>query len=95
MSLPDMVQILWHGRKTCALEIQARGQAGSIFFADGQIVAARWEAREGEDAFFKMLTLREGDFRLDPNGRPTARTIHASPEALLLEGMRRLDEGVG
>ena len=27
MSLPDMVQILWHGRKTCALEITRAGRA--------------------------------------------------------------------
>jgi DNA-binding response OmpR family regulator len=46
----------------------------------------------GEDAFYKMLTLREGDFRLDPAFVPQGRTITASPEALLLEGMRRLDE---
>jgi hypothetical protein len=39
-----------------------------------------------------MLTLREGDFRLDPAFKPSTRSIQASPEALLLEGMRRLDE---
>lgn len=93
MSLPDMVQILWHGRKTCALKIQAQSSSGEIDFADGQVVNARWDAIRGEDAFYKMITLREGDFRLDPNFKPPAtRVITASPEALLLEGMRRLDE---
>jgi response regulator RpfG family c-di-GMP phosphodiesterase len=93
MGLPDMVQILWHGRKTCALKINARGSMGEIDFAEGQIVHATWGTIKGEDAFYKMLTLREGDFRLDPTYTPSIRSIHASPEGLLLEGMRRLDEG--
>ncbi len=92
MSLPDMVQILWHGRKTCALKISANSSNGEIGFAEGQVVDARWESLRGEEAFYKMLTLREGDFRLDPSFKPTVRAISASPEALLLEGMRRLDE---
>ena len=93
MSLPDMIQILWHGRKTCALRITSAQSSGEIDFAEGQVVDARWDALRGEDAFYKMLTLREGDFRLDPTFKPaTTRSIQASPEALLLEGMRRLDE---
>ncbi len=92
MSLPDMVQILWHGRKTCALRITAGASSGEIDFAEGQVVDARWDALRGEAAFYKMIALMEGDFRLDPTFKPTSRSIQASPEALLLEGMRRLDE---
>lgn len=93
MGLPDMVQILWHGRRTCALKIQTSSGPGEIHFAEGQIVNALYSGLQGEDAFYKMLTLTEGDFRLDPNFTPGARTITVSPEGLLLEGMRRLDEG--
>jgi hypothetical protein len=103
-----MIQILWQGRKTCALRITGGASTGEIDFSDGQVVDARWDTfvrdgasphapsqtLRGEDAFYKMLTLREGDFRLDPAYKPPAtRSIVASPEALLLEGMRRLDEG--
>lgn len=92
MGLPDMLQILWHGRKTCALKIQAQGSAGEIHFAEGQVVHALWGEVRGENALYEMLSLEEGDFRLDPTFVPSVRTITASPEALLLEGMRRLDE---
>jgi hypothetical protein len=95
MSIPDMVQVLWHGRKTCALRIQARSGTGEIFFSEGQIVDARWEQTHGEDAFYRMIALHEGDFRLEPGTEATGvRTINVSPEALLLEGMRRMDEGM-
>ena len=43
-------------------------------------------------AFYAMLGLTEGDFVLDPNFRAPQQVVHASPEALLLEGMRRQDE---
>jgi hypothetical protein len=39
-----------------------------------------------------MLALQQGDFVLDPNFRAPQQLIRESPEALLLEGMRRLDE---
>jgi len=45
-----------------------------------------------EEAFYDMVKLRTGDFELDPNFRPTEQVIRVSPESLLLEGMRRLDE---
>ncbi|MDC3956662.1 DUF4388 domain-containing protein [Polyangium jinanense] len=94
MSIPDMVQVLWHGRKTCALRIQTGKGTGEIHFAEGQVVDARWEQVVGEEAFYRMLALNEGEFRLEPGVEPSGRTIAVSPEALLLEGMRRLDEGM-
>jgi response regulator RpfG family c-di-GMP phosphodiesterase len=94
MSLPDMVQVLFHGRKTCALKIRTPRSQGEIAFSDGQIVDARFGVTRGEDAFYEMLAIREGDFKIDPEFVPGQRTINASPEGLLLEGMRRMDEGL-
>ncbi len=93
MGLPDMVQILWHGRKTCALRIRSNGQTGEIDFIEGQVVNARYDHHQGEEAFYRLLGLTEGEFQLDPSYKPGVRVITASPEALLLEGMRRMDEG--
>lgn len=93
MSLPDIVQILWHGRKTGALRIRAQGETGELHFQDGNVVNAMIGKLRGEDAFYSMLKLNEGEFGLDPNFVPQAKVINLSPEALLLEGMRRLDEG--
>jgi len=92
MGLPEVVQILWHGRKTCSLNIKSKGKRGAIHFQEGQIVNANWGKTKGEDAFYEMLNIVEGDFALDPTFKPTEMVINSSPEALLLEGMRRLDE---
>lgn len=92
MGLPEIIQILWHGRKTCALLVTTAQGPGEIHFESGMIVNALWGAKKGEEAFYDMLALTEGNFRLDPNFKITTRTINAPPEALLLEGMRILDE---
>lgn len=95
MSLPDMVQVLSHARKTGALRIRSGGQAGEVHFLEGAIVNAAWGELRGEDAFFAMARMSEGEFGLDPTFRPKERAINQSSEALLLECMRRMDEGIG
>ena len=67
---------------------------GEIGFSEGQIVDARLGSVRGEEAFYQMLTLADGEFRIDPDYKLTERTIDVSPEGLVLEGMRRLDEGM-
>jgi response regulator RpfG family c-di-GMP phosphodiesterase len=92
MGLPDMVQVLFHARKSGNLKIRARDGSGEVHLADGAVVDAIWRDLRGEEAFYAMLKLRDGDFALDPAFRATSRVIHQSSESLLLEGMRRLDE---
>ncbi len=94
MGLPDVVQILWHGRKSCTIRLRTPRGTGDIGFSEGQIVDARYVGKRGEDAFYAMLTIKEGEFHIDADAVPTEQTIDVSPEGLLLEGMRRLDEGL-
>ncbi|MBM4363549.1 MAG: DUF4388 domain-containing protein [Deltaproteobacteria bacterium] len=92
MGLPEIVQVLWHGRKTGSLKIRSGADAGEIHFVDGSVWNALFGTVRGEEAFYAMLTLATGDFNLDPQFRAPQQLLQASPEALLLEGMRRLDE---
>jgi response regulator RpfG family c-di-GMP phosphodiesterase len=92
MGLPEMVQVLWYGRKTGSLKIRSGANSGEIHFVGGAIFNALWTNLRGEEAFFAMLRLVEGEFSLDPNFAAPQQVIQDSPEALLLEGMRRLDE---
>jgi response regulator RpfG family c-di-GMP phosphodiesterase len=94
MGLPDMVQILFHGRKSGNLRIRARDGTGEIHFAEGNVVDAAWRELRGHDAFYAMLRVTDGEFALDPSFKAGVRVIHQSSDALLLEGMRRMDEGL-
>jgi response regulator RpfG family c-di-GMP phosphodiesterase len=92
MGLPDIVQILAQGRKTGQLKIRNGNDAGEIHFENGAIVNAMYKNHRGEEAFYAMCVLSNGEFVLDPTFKPPARVIQASADALLLEGMRRFDE---
>ena len=94
MSLADVVQIMWHGRKTCSLIVVSEGKRGEVHFADGSIVHAIFAGASGSEAFYRLLAIGDnGDFSVDPDFTPFERSIEISPDALLLEGMRLLDEG--
>ncbi|MBN1653625.1 MAG: DUF4388 domain-containing protein [Deltaproteobacteria bacterium] len=92
MNLSDVVQVLFHGRKSGKLMIVSGSKRGEVHFSEGQVVDAIFGDKEREEAFYEMLCLASGSFELDFNFRPAERRIRVSPESLLLEGMRRLDE---
>jgi response regulator RpfG family c-di-GMP phosphodiesterase len=92
MDLPDLVQVLSQGRKTGALKIQSSTGNGEIHFDEGRLVNVVYKDREGEEAFYEMLHIKDGRFQVDAAFKPERQTIQLSAESLLLEGMRRLDE---
>jgi DNA-binding response OmpR family regulator len=93
MPLPDVLQVLSRTRKTGLLKVSSGGYVGEIQFGDGAIFNANYKHQRAAEAVYSMLGLTDGEFELDPNFTPGARVIHQSPEQLLLEGMRRVDEG--
>lgn len=93
MGLPELIQVLWQGRKTGALKLRAANESGELHFVAGNIYNGLMGPLRGAEAFYAMLKLREGTFVFDPSFEAPQRLITESPEALLLEGMRRVDEG--
>jgi len=94
LGLPDLVTALSNGRKTGALKITSKTVNGEVLFLEGAIVNASTDRKRGTGAFYELLTLTEGRFTVDPSVKPKERLITESTESLLLEGMRRLDEGL-
>jgi hypothetical protein len=92
MALPDLVQILHHGRKGGRLKVKSGSQHGEVHFQDGRIVHAIAGEMTGQEAFYELLALSEGTFALEPGFQPTEDTIQMSADMLVLEGLRRLDE---
>lgn len=92
MSLPDLVQIIAHGRKTGLLRLRSGDSKGEISFVDGDIYGAKAGEKVGEDAFFELLRLADGSFSLNPHFRAKKREIRMTAEMMLLEGLRRIDE---
>jgi pSer/pThr/pTyr-binding forkhead associated (FHA) protein len=104
MGLPQVIQMLEGGRKTGRLLVTAPGISGSIRFNEGRVVAGEGRAIEnpdaaveGAEAVYALLELERGVFEFLPQdaaaeARAAGPTIVESTQALLMEGLRRLDE---
>jgi hypothetical protein len=95
-SLPDVLQLLAMGSKTGALTIAVPRSGGTIWFENGCISHASVNDRQlgPEDAVFLMFKWNDGTFSFEPGiGRPEGTApLSLDPQALLLEGARRVDE---
>jgi hypothetical protein len=67
-------------------------EPGTLYIRDGNVVQATVGAVDGEKALFRLLAWREGSFAFTPNRVRMAARILAPTRALLMEGMRQLDE---
>jgi CheY-like chemotaxis protein/Flp pilus assembly protein TadD len=91
MGVVDLVQTFEIGRKTGVIHIQGE-RSGSVFFRDGKVVDAELGRVSGESAFYRILNTSDGVFEVQFVPVERDERIAISTQALLLEGMRRLDE---
>lgn len=94
LGLPDLLQVLGAGQKTVRVTLERGSAMGIVELASGHIVHAELGALHGEDAFYRIVAWTEGNFRIDPVIEVVSRTIEGSNDALILEGLRRLDEAM-
>ncbi|HWO23875.1 MAG TPA: DUF4388 domain-containing protein [Kofleriaceae bacterium] len=94
--LPDLLQLLSTSRKNGALTVNNSGRLGKIYLRKGVIYYATIDndyALTPQQAIYNMLTWETGAFELEPNVElKVMDEIKESTEALLMEGMRLLDE---
>jgi pyruvate/2-oxoglutarate dehydrogenase complex dihydrolipoamide acyltransferase (E2) component len=92
LHLPDIVQLMSVSGKTGVFYLTDGPLTGEIYLRDGQIVHARIESEQGEDAVYALAIWNRGDFRFEPGVASEVRTISKSNTNLLMEAARRLDE---
>ncbi len=92
LSLIDVLQLYQLGRRSIALRVIG-GQGGEILLRDGAFVHAARGELVGERALVALLSAPSGELRSEalPPGYPT--TIDRPAQAVLLDCLRRLDEG--
>ncbi len=94
-SLASFMQLLAMEQKTCLLQIQAEpSEEGFLFFENGELLSAIAGDLKGEEAVYRMLSLDnvKMTFRKIPT-KKIRRLIEKPLMSLLLEGVRRKDEG--
>ena len=95
-SLPDVLQLLAMGSKTGALSLSVPASSGTIYFENGRICHACVTDRTlgTEEAVFAMFKWNDGTFSFEPGLQPLdgIDPVSLDPQAVLLEGARRVDE---
>lgn len=94
MSLAELIEFFCNQRKTGRLKIDYPRGHSVFFIKDGELVDARVGALSGAEAVYFSLTLPNAAFDFSPEVQPTRRTIEESWTRVVLEGLRRLDEGL-
>lgn len=96
VALVDLLQLFTTSKKSGILVVRREEDIGRIHLRRGQIVHAA--INENADVpplkgMYRLLTWEQGTFELDPpDDREFAEEITLSTEAILMEGMRQLDE---
>src|SRR5665213_1886516 len=94
--LPDLIQLLSTSRKSGVLMVRSDSTVGRLFLRKGQIYFANLEnnaAVGARKAIMRMLSWAHGSFELEPpDEAPVLEELEDSTEALLMDGMRQLDE---
>lgn len=92
VSVVDLLQLLSMNRRSGALTIATAKGAGEVRLREGEVVDAVFRRQEGEKALFRLLAETEGHFAFASGTETALRRIEVPTSALLLEGMRQLDE---
>jgi hypothetical protein len=79
-------------RLTGVLKLADSKRYGQVYFVEGAVRHAHLHDIEGPDALFLLFHLKTGAFRFDLEAATTKRTIVGNTMALLLEGLRQMDE---
>jgi len=93
MNVVEIVQSLELGRKTAVVEVQpALGPRGTFACQAGRVVHATCGAASGDEAFFALVGVKDGFFRIHYGNDAPPANITAPTQFLVLEALRRIDE---
>lgn len=94
LSLSELIEFFCNQRKTGQLKVLYPQGPGYFYLHTGSVVDARIGVLRGLDAVYYALTLPNAKFEFGGAADSIERTINQPWTQVVLEGLRRLDEGV-
>lgn len=92
MAVVDLLQTIEISRKSGVIQVSSNLGDANVWFRDGAVIDAEMGRLQGEAAVYRLLGLNDGDFELEFKQINRSPVITANTQALLMEGMRRVDE---
>lgn len=93
MAVADIIQHNCHSQKAARVELKAQRERAQLYFRNGNLVHATLGDQKGEEVVYRVLGWERGNFTVQSDVEAPEITIAKSWSSLLLEGVRRLDEG--
>jgi hypothetical protein len=94
LSLSELIEFFCNQRKTGQLKVLYSQGPGYFYLQAGSVVDARIGVLRGIDAVYYALTLPNAKFEFGGASESSERTINQPWTQVVLEGLRRLDEGI-
>lgn len=92
ISFAELLQLLNVSHKSGRLSIWRGTDRAELFVVEGNVARAVYRRERGPEVVYRVLGWRAGEFSFQPSDEAVAREITESTEALILEGIKRLDE---
>jgi DNA-binding response OmpR family regulator len=92
ISIGEVVQTIALTKKNGRLVVTNGNRRGEIYFREGIVTYADVDWKKGEEAVYRLLSWKNGQFRFDVGASSASKNVQKTAEGLLMEGMRRLDE---
>jgi hypothetical protein len=92
VSVADLLQLLGANQRSGTLSLVTPSGQGEVRLVGGEIVDAAYRRVDGEKALMRLLGEPDGKFAFVGGTQQTLRRIQRPSHALLMDGMRQLDE---
>jgi hypothetical protein len=93
VAFDQVCQLVGTSEKTGLLTLHLESKTASIWFEQGQVVAAEFDGMQDQAAFNAIARQKKGDFSFRPSERAPERRIQSPVHLMLLEAFRIADEG--
>jgi Domain of unknown function (DUF4388) len=94
LSLAELIEFFCNQRKTGRLKVVYPTGPGYFYLQSGAVVHARVGDLRGIDAVYFALTQRNASFTFSPAFEAPEHSINQPWTSVVLEGLRRMDEGI-
>jgi len=94
LSLAELIEFFCNQRKTGRLKVIYPIGPGYFYLQAGSVVHARIGVLRGIEAVYCALTLPNASFTFSPAFEPPEHSINQPWTSVVLEGLRRMDEGL-
>jgi len=93
IGFPELIQFLTSCRMSGRLVVRSGEESGTVDVRDGDVRSAECGGLEGDDAVFAIAALEGGTFKFQPASYAIGKNVSMPTLPLLIEAMRRRDEG--